>query len=498
MPASASRRVRLAVLVSLAAISVYFVISSSDGLSAYFTLDDGTNVMLKHMYGRDSLGDVLGAALLVVTPAFRPLGGVYYFLLYSLAGFNPAPFHAVCLLLMLGNLWLAFSVLRLLSGSVEAGVLGALLIAHHPELSALRYNCGTIYEILCFLFYFLAVRCYFVWRREGRETGATTISWRRTAGLVALAGCAMDSKEMAMTLPATLLLMELIYFPPERWPSTWREIGRFAGRQGRAALLTGAFLAPAMAIKVLMKNPLSDDPGFSGRSPHQALEGMRHFFGALLYRNFYFQPLSTVKLIALWTALAGLAIALRSRALKFGFCFLVLGLLPVALISRRNGYMLYLPLMGWALYVACLFRSLRGFLARLVRVGPAGAAVLRAVAFAAAAIWIVHTHAVAMTRAEANVRREQENNRRFLETLRNLHPQLPHGASLLILDDPLPRGYELLLLARMAYFDPTLMVERGKSSGNAVMDFDGRPLDRLALAHYNFILGGGWDLRDLR
>ena len=36
--------------------------------------------------------------------------------------------------------------------------------------------------------------------------------------------------------------------------------------------------------------------------------------------------------------------------MKFGLGFFVLSLLPVCLIGRLAGYMLYIPLLGWALY----------------------------------------------------------------------------------------------------------------------------------------------------
>jgi hypothetical protein len=51
-----------------------------------------------------------------------------------------------------------------------------------------------------------------------------------------------------------------------------------------------------------------------------------------------------------------LAHALRSRPMKFGFWFLLISLMPVCIIPIfRNGFMLYIPMIGWALYWGALW-----------------------------------------------------------------------------------------------------------------------------------------------
>ena len=137
-------------------------------------------------------------------------------------------------------------------------MLGAVLFANHQAMLELLYSSGTIYEILCFLFYFLAIFCYFVWRQAG------PLSRRRLAVILVLTGCALDSKEMAMTLPAALLLLELIYFPPVAW--SWQAIRKFAVHQTRGVFLTAALVAPTIAVKILSKNPLSDDTRYQSHS----------------------------------------------------------------------------------------------------------------------------------------------------------------------------------------------------------------------------------------
>ena len=485
-PGKAVRRSHWLVIASVLVLVAYFAITAFHGLSAYFTQDDGGNLLNMHKYWQRSLLDVLGSAVCVVTRAYRPLGGVYYFILYKLAGFNPFPFRAVCLVLMLANVLLAFALIRRLSGSLLAGLFGAVVITNHPAMLEFLFSSGTIYDILCFLFYFLAVRCYFVWRQEGQMAGAPALSWRQLAVILILTGCALDSKEMAMTLPAALLLLELVYFPPNSW--SWRRTARFAVHQGRGALATAALVAPTIAVKVLTRNPLSDDSAYAAHSVRATVEGMRTYQHFLLYNLISPQGLSTLGLLSIWAAMGVAAIALRSRAMKFGLGFLVASMVPICLISRWAGYELYIPLMGWALYAGSLLQLLCGGLVRGLPLRfrtPVKFAV-----FMVAAVAIVHTHAALLVEYSTLIRNNQNDMRQLIGRLRGVHPQLPRGSRLLLVDDSVQTGYEVLFLARLAYADPALDVDRIKMLR--------APPDGAELIRYDFVLAGGWDLHDVR
>jgi hypothetical protein len=367
-------------------------------------------------------------------------------------------------------------------------LLGAVLMANHPAVFDILYSSGTIYEILCFLFYFLAVWRYLAWRQAGQRAGVTSLSWRQLAVLLVLTGCALDSKEMAMTLPGALLLIELVYFPPESW--SWREGARFAVRQGRGALATAALVAPTIAVKVLTHNPLTDDSSYSHHSLRAAVENMRGFHNFLLYGDIHGGGLSIPGLLALWAAMGAAAILLRSRPMKFGLLFLVGSLLPVCLIDRRSGYMLYIPLMGWALYAGCLFQRLRDGLMRLASLRPRAATAVQVATFAAAVVLIVNAHAARFATYSASLQHDQNDMRRVIERLRKVHPQLPRGSSLLLVDDPLPAGFALVFTARLSYGDPTLEVDRIKMLGKTPAGDEP--------THYDHVLAGGWDLHDVR
>ncbi|HYM12161.1 MAG TPA: glycosyltransferase family 39 protein, partial [Bryobacterales bacterium] len=199
---------RVLLLVGALAIASYFLAFAAGGVRAYFTLDDGLNLTTHHNYWEYSLWETTASALRVVTSAYRPLGGVFYLGIFRLAGFHPLPFRAVCLGLMLANLFVAFRLVERLSGSEEIALLTALLLVYHPAITDLFYSTGTIYDILCFFFYCLALVAYATWREQGQRLGA-----RHLAALLLLYACSLDSKEMAVSLPLALLALELVYHP---------------------------------------------------------------------------------------------------------------------------------------------------------------------------------------------------------------------------------------------------------------------------------------------
>jgi hypothetical protein len=276
--------------------------------------------------------------------------------------------------------------------------------------------------------------------------------------------------------------VELVYFPPSSWSG--------AVRQGRAALVCGALVVPTIAVKVLTRNPLSDDPRYADHSWRGLVQGMRDYHSFLLYGNLFGGGLPIGKLLALWAAIAAAAMLLRSRAMTFGLCFLIVSLVPVCLISPRAGYMCYIPLMGAALYIGALFERLRDLLFAWASLRPRPAAAAKWTALAAVAAVIIHAHAARLGPVSIRVRQEHDDLRRIIEQLQRAHPRLPRGASLLLVDDPLPDGFAVLFLARLAYGDPTLEVDRIKMLGV--------PPAGDEIIRYDYVLAGGWELRDMR
>src|SRR5262249_42723875 len=149
-----------------------------DGLFSYFTPDDMMNLY--------------GAWFRPLAEADRPLGALFYRAIFAMAGLNPMPYRAGCLLLLLANLGLLYLLCRRLSGSNEIAALACLLGTYHAHLADLYYSTGTVYDLLCGTLYLSALVYY-----SGGE-----LSWRRNGIFLALYVAALGAKEMAITLPA--------------------------------------------------------------------------------------------------------------------------------------------------------------------------------------------------------------------------------------------------------------------------------------------------------
>ena len=173
-----TRRERTLALLGAAFIAVYFFSLTHDALHAYFALDDSGNLYRAWYY---PLGELFRANLLffLTSPFYRPMGSAWYRAIFSVAGYDPVPFHVANLAILTANLWLTYTFSRRLSGSREVGALAALLIAYHPSFAYLYYDTAYIYDVLCYFFYFATLLLYVRVRQEARALKGW--DWRRAA-----------------------------------------------------------------------------------------------------------------------------------------------------------------------------------------------------------------------------------------------------------------------------------------------------------------------------
>src|SRR5580658_4812929 len=229
----------------LSGILIYFLVLSHRGLSTYFTGDDVMNLVAMHGYWRWPWWRNALEALVVVTQTYRPMGDVFYRSLYSVFGFHALPFRAACYALMVLNLGLFFRFALLLSRSREAALFSTLFFSFHAALGDLYLSTGTVYDILCVSFTLAAFVSYASVRSTGRELQAKHI-----VILLLLYGGALDSKEMAASLPIGLVLCEVILARRLRLQRAWR--------RALPVLLVGVLTLAVLVVKVpaLADNPL--------------------------------------------------------------------------------------------------------------------------------------------------------------------------------------------------------------------------------------------------
>jgi uncharacterized protein (TIGR03437 family) len=433
-----------AIAVSL--VCAYFLLLAFPTLKVYFTPDDCMNLYRSWAI---STGELIKANLLffLSSPFQRPFGSVYYALIYHFTGFHATWFHIVALGFLSANIPLAYSLARRLSNSRFAAVLTCLFAAYQARFTSLYFDTGFIYDVLCYFFTIAALLTYVRIRQSGRSPNA-----REVTGITLLFICGLNSKEMAVMLPAFLLLYEAIYHPARNL-RTWLSrpfplalclvsllfvIGRSHGSE---SLITQAAYRPQFTW-------------------HRFMQTSQGFFQALTAAN-----LRPQFILIIWALTAALAIFLRSRALIFAWAFVMLSPLPIAFISPRGGPQYYIPLFGCALYAGVFLTLVSQAFLRLPGrdISPRSYRICAAALFGAfLAYFYPHFHSTRLDDLGA-VTIEAPRVASIVDQLHALYPTIPHDAKLLFLDDPYPSNWEnMIFVVQLSYRDDSLTVKRVK------------------------------------
>lgn len=437
-----SGRARSFALAAL--VAVWFLAQTWPGIFKSFTEDD-----LMNMYAAWTLpfAKLAQGLLTPFTTVYRPIGSLFYREMYLMAGLNPLPFRVAAYALMLLNLWMLFRLVRALTGSAEIALLCALIGAYHKGLFGLYVNGGTIYDILCFTFFCLAFTYYVTTREQhGNVTGG------RLLGFCVLYSLALNAKEMAASLPVILLAYELIYHPRAiRRPASWI-LDRFA--------LWAAFAMTLLAFKLKTVKGSS----FFGIGDYAFTFSVHQYFATTLrlIPQVFFLPenfFNTAKVVCLFAALWALAIAVKSKPLMLAAAMIVLAPLPINFIVYRGFFVMYLPLIGWALYLGVAVILIKD---RLAAHTP-GWIPLRAGVFILTALVLFtiqfRDRAWTSDAIDANMILIRDMRADLLK----VRPSLPPDARVLFLNDAFPLDtWNPLYIVRLLYKGPNIVVDRLK------------------------------------
>ncbi|HTA69491.1 MAG TPA: hypothetical protein VK776_14470 [Bryobacteraceae bacterium] len=447
-------------------IATFFVAFTWRELLMYFSGDD---VMNLYGYWSRPAADLVKANILFWTPYYRPFGGLIYRTLFALFGFNPHPLYILYYASFLLNLYLAYVVLKRISGSAETGALATLIWSVHANFAYLYYNAGSLYDVYCFLFLFLALLVYI----RVRERGEYLIGWSLVAFIVSFI-CCLNSKEMGATLPAILILYELLFHTPH-----WRRLsdaGKWLIHEGRGALVAGICVIGYIPAKTSAQGLARSAAYVSHFTWPTFLHDTGVYLGYLTYSS---HPFTSAGVMVFYGLLALVALLLRSRLMWFGLLFFQITLLPVSFVSAREGFVLYLPNAGLALYFAVLLIWIKDKLLslrpRFLRISDSLAITLL-FALTGVALGVIHYQhwqpVPPSSDAPIKIAKEQ---------LLGMYPKLKHGSSLLIVQSPLDGGvWDLFFTLRLIYLDKDLFITQlnGPSAQQV-------PLDQLD--HYDHI-----------
>jgi hypothetical protein len=274
---------------------------------------------------------------------YRPGGALYYLPLYHFFKLDPLPYRIAQIAILAASIPLVYYLSRRLASSRSIAFLAALPLCYHPRLASLVFVGAFIYDVLCGVFYFAALAYYI----HIREKDVSLRPLQLLAFLV-LYVCALNCKEMAVTLPVIVLIYEFLKSPGWKdWKTFPRWIRSYAGPSLIAGLLTVFYIYGKTHGSGSLASLDPYQPRFSW---HNFTASNAKFVGELLFAGHTITP---TMLLILWAFVFIYAFVRRDRMLQLMAFWIVIVPLPLAfIVPMRGDAPLYLLLFGWAMIFA--------------------------------------------------------------------------------------------------------------------------------------------------
>ncbi|MDD5417098.1 MAG: tetratricopeptide repeat protein, partial [Candidatus Aenigmarchaeota archaeon] len=303
--------------------------------------------------------------------SYRPLVTATYFIDYRIWKLNPLGFHLTNLFLHLANILLFYFLALGISEDEKSALLSAALFSLHPA-NAEAVSVVTHREDLLAFFFFVCAFLLFL--RAQKVTGKKRV--RRKAASVCCFLLALFSKEMAVTLPAVLMVYDYFFtfkLDFRDFLRRWRD--RYSG-------YIIAALCYLVIWGVIFRNTASGDPA-GLRFPVSAAVVFLSFSRAVYW--LFFPPAihPTLRgddiLLFLRTGIPGLVFSVvlgavclagafkarkRSPVIFFSIIYFFIALLPVLnfvpMVNVSASRLLYIPIAGFCLLIPSLLLRIPG------------------------------------------------------------------------------------------------------------------------------------------
>jgi hypothetical protein len=297
-------------LLLFAVFAALFLTVNRDAYRGYFQDDEIDNLSWTPYLG--PLDFLKGA----ITPQFqannfRPVGHYYFHAVEEIAGLDFPIYVAVLQAFHLLNVWLLWLVARRLGARPFAAAAACLFFGLHMALFDDFWKPMYIFDVLCATFCLLSLWCY------------ATERWVLSFAAFWLA---YKSKELAVMLPAVLLVFE-IWFGKRRWK-----------------LLVPFFLTSlSFGVQGMLRNPNRDND-YTFRFTAAALSKTSVFYAGRIFLIPYLGFVTPV-----------FAFLARNRRTWFGLVAMGLFLCPMLFLPGRvfSAYC-YLPFVGLAIAITGL------------------------------------------------------------------------------------------------------------------------------------------------
>jgi hypothetical protein len=438
-------------LAIAALIAAYFLYFNWASLHVHFAIDDLGNTAHYYLLGPRVL--VLSQFRIWVGDS-RPLAGLFYVPIYHFAGLNPVPYQAVMLALLLGVAFWEYRFARLLGCGEMVATVAALGVCYNAGLANLYYNAAFIFDVLCCFFYLAALVYYLRIRARGQALGA----WQ-TVAFLALLLCALNSKEMAVSVSVMLLVYEWCYHPPAElsWQKLWAWVRGPARVVWFAALLTAVDIYGKLFTPAAMVQAEAYRPVFSLRRIH---DFQRAAFQDLSIDWAWMPAWGTILFIH--ALLAFLAWRRPDRpVLRFLFWFIVIAPLPIEFLPGKRQGEFAVMLLGWALFAAVVVVDLARGIADILAREPLFKRLKSQVWAAILVVAAVYYWAAAHRDTQTHIVKESMDSLGFetwdlIQQFRQLKPP-PRDCQVMFLDDPF-HTFDMDFLAALWIHDRSVEV----------------------------------------
>lgn len=297
---------------------------------SYFWLDDFNAL---YQVQTQSAAQMMGHLLNPASSFFRPAGMMVYWLMFRLFDLNSNFYHYLAWSIHAANTALVYVLLKRITRSVPGAAIGGMLFASQTAFSDIYWNFGDISHLLSA---FLMLAGILLWMDDRR-------SWTRVLLCFLLFFLALKAKEVAVILPASWLLVDILV------------------RRKFSLKMTAPLLIPAgfglwygLRKTSEMGSPLPSHPFYMDLKWVTLGRGYGTYFNNLFDTHFRWQ---------LWaigfTALLLLLVWRRNREALFFQLHVFVAFLPVIfLVNHRDAFYWYIPFVGLSGLAALFVKAL--------------------------------------------------------------------------------------------------------------------------------------------
>jgi hypothetical protein len=295
--------------------------------------------------------------------------------------------------------------------------------------------------------------------------------WERIAFYVCFL-CALNSKEMAITLPLVILAYEWLYHRPA--VRSVRDLRLWLTGPALTALIAGIVTLPYLYARVLGLGGLAHSTGYSVDFSFARVLA----FQQAAIRDLFLLPqnIGWKTVLSLWTVITYLAWRRDQPLLRWCWVIMLVTPIPVEFLQGRHAAVLAIPLAGWALFAATLLVQATFALADFLGGEPLfrrierPARVVMILAYVLV-LWVAQNQWMRGMGGFQSMRQVGELTAHVIDQFRELHPWMRPHTTAVFTNDPF-EAWDMYFIAQLWFRDKTLDFRLQNKTHDPVDRFD--------------------------